>query len=75
MRSLATFTVTTTPLGPDEEPARQFELSCPHGKTIMSHLSGPPPDEQAVLAILAARHEATERCGCAASVQTGEARA
>jgi hypothetical protein len=75
MTKLARFSVTSVPLGPDEEPATQYRLSCPHGETTMSHLSGPAPDEQAVLAILATRHEAAERCGCAASVSWDEARA
>lgn len=75
MSGLARFSVTDLPLGDGESPARQFRLSCPHGETVVTHLSGPPPADEDVLALLRVRHEDEERCGCAASVARKEARA
>jgi hypothetical protein len=74
MTGLATFTVTDLPLA-DAPPARRFRLSCSHGETTVTHLFGPAPDDGAVLALLRARHEESERCGCAASVTREEAQA
>lgn len=76
MSGLAKFTVKDIPIGDDLPPAKQWSLSCLHGETIMSHLFGPPPTDEAVLAILREKHEGTEHCGCAASATiSGEARA
>lgn len=75
MSGLARFTVTDVPLGPDDPPARQFRLTCPHGQTFITHMFGPVPDDDDVLALLRVRHEEAERCGCAASVTRKEARA
>jgi hypothetical protein len=75
MSGLARFSVTDFPLGTGVPPARQFRLTCPHGETAVTHMFGPPPDSEDVLALLRARHEDAERCGCAASVTRDEARA
>jgi hypothetical protein len=71
----ARFTVTVVPVAPDLPDAIRYLLACPHGETSATHLFGPAPDERDMLALLVARHEAAEHCGCAASVATREARA
>jgi hypothetical protein len=48
---------------------------CEHGETVLTHVFGPAPSDEDALALLRARLEAAERCGCAASVTTEEARA
>ncbi len=75
MIGLAKFSVSDVPLAQGEAPARQFRLTCDHGDTALTVLLGPAPDEGAVLALLRLRHEEAERCGCAASATSKEARA
>jgi hypothetical protein len=72
---LARFSVTDLPMGKRVPAARQFRLTCPHGETTVTHVFGPAPADDDVLALLRARHEGTERCGCASSVTSDEARA
>lgn len=73
--ALARFSATDVPFEPGLPPARQFRLVCDHGETVMTHLFGPAPSDADALALLRDRLEAEERCGCAASVTTEEARA
>lgn len=75
MSGLARFSATDVPVLPDVPPARQFRLTCEHGETVLTHVFGPAPSDAEALALLRARLEAEEQCGCAASVTTDEARA
>jgi hypothetical protein len=75
MSRLARFSATDVAVLPGVQPARQFRLVCEHGETVLTHVFGPAPSDEDALALLRARLEAAERCGCAASVTTEEARA
>ena len=75
MSGLARFSATPLPMGKDLPPARQFRLACDHGETTMTHVFGPTPTDDEVLALLRTRHEDAEHCGCAASATPDEARA
>jgi hypothetical protein len=75
MSAFAQFSVAEVSLGDDLPPGRQYLLTCPHGETGVTHLFGPAPSDEDMLALLRAKHEAEERCGCAASVTRKAARA
>ena len=75
MSGLARFSVTNVPMGKRVPPARQFRLACTHGETAVTHVFGPTPADDEMLALLRARHEESEHCGCAASVAREDGRA
>jgi hypothetical protein len=45
---------------------RRFVLDCPHGTTMAEHLAGPELGDDAIVRVIAVRHEFAEGCGCAA---------
>ena len=61
-------TMTSEQLRIDGVEVRRITVDCPHGTSVAdlinSRLPG-APDSETVARILAERHEAEERCGCA----------
>ena len=71
-------TVTTEQLRIDGVDVRRITVDCPHGTTTADLVNGRlpgAPDADTVGRILALRHEAEERCGCALPLLTPGARA
>lgn len=71
-------TMTTELLRIDGVDVQRITVDCPHGTSTADLINGRlagAPDPDTVARILAKRHEAEERCGCALPLLTPGARA